>query len=73
MIRAWQGGADILRYFGKRTLLILPTIFVPLILVFLLLRLSPGDPAGMMLVDQVTADQIAALRNQLGLDQPIWV
>ncbi|WP_374621623.1 ABC transporter permease [Devosia sp.] len=62
-----------LRYLGKRFLLILPTIFVPLILVFLLLRLSPGDPAGMMLGDQATADQIAALRTQLGLDQPIWV
>ena len=62
-----------LRYLGKRFLLILPTIFVPLILVFLLLRLSPGDPAGMMLGDQATAEQIAALRTQLGLDQPIWM
>lgn len=62
-----------LRYLGKRFLLILPTIFVPLILVFLLLRLSPGDPAGMMLGDQATAEQIAALRTELGLDQPIFV
>lgn len=62
-----------LRYLGKRFLLILPTIFVPLILVFLLLRLSPGDPAGMMLGDQATADQINALRQELGLDQPIWM
>ncbi len=62
-----------LRYVGKRFLLILPTIFVPLILVFLLLRLSPGDPAGMLLGDQATADQIASLRQELGLDQPIWI
>lgn len=61
-----------LRYLAKRFLMILPTIFVPLILVFLLLRLSPGDPAGMMLGDQATPEQIAALRTQLGLDQPIW-
>ena len=60
-----------LRYLGKRFLLILPTIFVPLILVFLLLRLSPGDPAGMMLGDQATPEQIAALRAQMGLDQPL--
>lgn len=60
-----------LRYLGKRFLLILPTIFVPLILVFLLLRLSPGDPAGMMLGDQATPEQIAALRTQMGLDQPL--
>ncbi len=62
-----------LRYIGKRFLLILPTIFVPLILVFLLLRLSPGDPAGMMLGDQATPEQIAALRAQMGLDQPLLV
>lgn len=62
-----------LRYLGKRLLLILPTIFVPLILVFLLLRLSPGDPAGMMLGDQATPEQIAALRTQMGLDQPLLV
>ncbi|MEO2038961.1 MAG: ABC transporter permease, partial [Martelella sp.] len=61
-----------LRYLAKRFLMILPTIFVPLILVFLLLRLSPGDPAGMMLGDQATPEQIAALRAELGLDQPIW-
>ena len=62
-----------LRYLGKRFLLILPTIFVPLVMVFLLLRLSPGDPAGMMLGDQATADQIAALRAELGLDRPLPV
>ena len=62
-----------LRYLGKRFLLILPTIFVPLILVFLLLRLSPGDPAGMMLGDQATPEQITALRTQMGLDQPLLV
>ncbi len=60
-----------LRYLAKRFLLILPTIFVPLLLVFILLRLAPGDPAGMMLGDQATADQIAALRQELGLDQPL--
>jgi peptide/nickel transport system permease protein len=62
-----------LTYLGRRFLLILPTIFVPLILVFLLLRLSPGDPAGMMLGDQATAEQIASFRTELGLDQPIYV
>jgi peptide/nickel transport system permease protein len=57
----------------KRFLLILPTIFVPLMLVFLLLRLAPGDPAGMMLGDQATPEQIAALRTELGLDRPFVV
>lgn len=60
-----------LRYLGKRFLLILPTIVVPLLLVFLLLRLSPGDPAGMILGDQATLEQLEALRHELGLDQPL--
>jgi peptide/nickel transport system permease protein len=62
-----------LRYLFKRFLLILPTIFVPLLMVFLLLRLAPGDPAGMMLGDQATPEQIAALRTELGLDQPLYI
>lgn len=62
-----------LKFLAKRVLLILPTIFVPLLMVFLLLRLAPGDPAGMMLGDQATADQLAALRAELGLDQPLPV
>ena len=60
-----------LRYIGRRLLLVLPTIFVPLVLVFLLLRLAPGDPAAQILGDQATPDQVAALRHEMGLDQPL--
>jgi peptide/nickel transport system permease protein len=60
-----------LRYIGKRLLLVLPTIVVPLVLVFLLLRLAPGDPAAQVLGDQATPDQVAALRHDMGLDQPL--
>jgi peptide/nickel transport system permease protein len=60
-----------LRYIGRRLLLVLPTIFVPLVLVFLLLRLAPGDPAAQVLGDQATPDQVAALRHEMGLDQPL--
>lgn len=62
-----------LRYLGRRILLILPTIFVPLLFVFILLRLSSGDPAGMILGDQATATEIAALREELGLNRPLPV
>ena len=61
------------RYIARRLLYILPTIFVPLILVFLLLRLAPGDPAAQILGDQATPDQVAALRHEMGLDQPLVV
>lgn len=62
-----------LGFLGRRVLLLLPTIAVPLILVFLLLRLSPGDPAAQILGDQATPQQIAALRQEMGLDQPFVV
>jgi peptide/nickel transport system permease protein len=62
-----------LRYIGRRLLLVLPTIFVPLTLVFLLLRLAPGDPAAQVLGDQATPEQVAALRHGMGLDQPMAV
>ncbi|MBV9491978.1 MAG: ABC transporter permease [Verrucomicrobia bacterium] len=60
-------------YILRRLLYMLPTIFVPLVLVFLLLRLAPGDPAAQILGDQATPEQISALRHQLGLDQPLLI
>jgi len=39
--------------------------------VFLLLRLTPGDPAAIMAGDAATADQIASIRAGLGLDKPL--
>lgn len=62
-----------IRYIGRRVLLLLPTVFVPLLLVFLLLRLAPGDPAAQVLGDQATPEQVAALRHVLQLDQPLAV
>ncbi len=40
-------------------------------LVFLLLRLTPGDPAAILAGDAATAEQIAAIRSSLGLDRPL--
>lgn len=48
-------------------------IFIVLTLVFVLVRLAPGDPAALMLGPEATAADIAALRSRLGLDQPIIV
>ncbi|WP_192249579.1 ABC transporter permease [Mesorhizobium silamurunense] len=43
------------------------------ILVFLLLRLSPGDPAAMMAGNMATPEMIAGIREQLGLNEPLPV
>lgn len=59
-------------YMLKRLLLVLPTLVVPVVLIFTLLRLAPGDPAVVMLGNLATEEQIKALRADLGLDQPIY-
>jgi peptide/nickel transport system permease protein len=61
-----------LRYLGQRLLALLPTVAVPLVLVFVLLRLAPGDPAAILLGDSATPEQVTELREQLGLNAPLW-
>jgi peptide/nickel transport system permease protein len=43
------------------------------VFIFLLLHMSPGDPAAIIAGDNATPEQIAAIRNKLGLDDPLWV
>ena len=59
------------KYILKRLLTLIPVLFIVSIVIFLLIHLVPGDPAAAMLGDKATADQIAALRHTLGLDQPL--
>lgn len=49
-----------------------PTVFMVLTLVFIALRLLPGDPALVALGDYATPDQLAQFRERMGLDVPIW-
>ncbi|NJO43502.1 MAG: ABC transporter permease [Cyanobacteria bacterium CRU_2_1] len=60
-----------LRYIAKRLLDLLPVILGITILVFLFLKLIPGNPAIVLLGPRATPDQIASLSKQLGLDQPL--
>jgi peptide/nickel transport system permease protein len=57
----------------RRLLLMVPVLFGLLVLVFILTRLVPADPAAMLAGEQATAAQIAALRTRLGLDRAIAV
>jgi peptide/nickel transport system permease protein len=61
------------RYFIRRLLMTLPTLFLVGVSVFSLIRLIPGDPAQLMLGDGVDAGQLADVRRQMGLDQPIHI
>ena len=55
----------------RRLLSTIPVLLVVAVLVFSLLRLTPGDPAAIMAGDAANAEQIERIRAGLGLDQPI--
>jgi len=57
----------------KRLLLMIPVLLGISIVVLLLLEITPGDPASMMLGTQATPERIEALRDQLGLNDPIYI
>lgn len=57
----------------RRILSVIPTMLIVVTVVFLLIHLIPGDPASAMLGIQASAEQIAELRYQMGLDKPIYV
>jgi peptide/nickel transport system permease protein len=58
-------------YVIRRVLATVPVMGVVAVIVFLMLRLSPGDPAAIVAGDQATMEDIAAIREKLGLDQPL--
>ncbi len=59
-------------YVIRRLIAAIPTLLAVLTLVFVLVRIVPGDPAIAILGDRATPDAVAALQAKLGLDQPIW-
>jgi peptide/nickel transport system permease protein len=60
-------------YIVRRVLATIPVMGVVALFVFLLLYLSPGDPALIIGGDTATPEQIAHIRANLGLDQPFHV
>jgi peptide/nickel transport system permease protein len=61
-----------MRHLARRLAQIVPTMFGALILVFLVMRVLPGDPAITLLGTAATPDAVAALRRDLGVDRPIF-
>lgn len=62
-----------LTYTLRRLISTIPTILIVAVAVFVLMRLVPGDPALLVLGDGASAEQLAALRRAMGLDQPLVV
>jgi len=58
-------------YIARRLLATIPVMAVVAVFVFLLLRFTPGDPAAIIAGDYATNQQIAEIREKLGLERPI--
>ena len=61
-----------LKFIARRLLLAIPTLFGLSIVLFMFVRLLPGDPATAILGQHATPERVAALREHLGLDNPLW-
>jgi peptide/nickel transport system permease protein len=64
---------SMLQYTLRRLLLTIPVMLLVATAVFLLLRIVPGDPAGVMLGSDATEERRLELRRQLGLEDPLPV
>lgn len=59
-------------FVARRLLYLIPVLIAVSLLTFLIASLLPGDLAYVILGDQATPEKVAALRHDMGLDQPIW-
>jgi peptide/nickel transport system permease protein len=59
-------------YFFKRILAVIPVLGIVAVIVFLLLHLSPGDPAALIAGDTASSDDVERVRQLLGLNRPLY-
>ena len=62
-----------LKYILKRLLLIIPVVIGITLFIYLLLDIGMGDPTALILGPDAAAEQVAALRAELGLDKSVFV
>jgi peptide/nickel transport system permease protein len=60
-------------YIARRLIHLVPVLFGVSLAIFLLLKLTPGDPATAILGVQATPKEVTRVRHALGLDRPWWV
>ena len=61
------------RYLIRRLLMLIPVVFFVVLIVFVILRLSPNDPIRSILGDMATQEEVDAMRNEMGLNDPLPV
>jgi peptide/nickel transport system permease protein len=64
--------APMIGYLFRRVLAAVPVMGVVALFVFLLLRLTPGDPAAILAGDNATPEQLDRIRTSLGLNEPLY-
>lgn len=64
-------GAHMTVYLLKRIFALVPVLLLVSVFVFLLLRLTPGDPAAILAGDAATTEQLERIREAMGLNEPI--
>ncbi|MCI3952445.1 MAG: transporter permease, partial [Burkholderiales bacterium] len=62
-----------LAYIARRLFYTLPVMGLVAVIVFAILRLTPGDPAAIIAGDEATSAHVEQIRQSMGLDQPIYV
>jgi peptide/nickel transport system permease protein len=57
----------------RRILVVIPTILGITVIIFMMLAITPGDPAELLLGERATKDSLEAMREYLGLNKPLYV
>lgn len=60
-----------MKYFLRKTMILVLTVFLISVLTFIAFHIIPGDPAGLILGTNATEEQLEALREQLGTNRPL--
>jgi peptide/nickel transport system permease protein len=66
-------GTSLRQYLLTRLLLVIPMVFILLTLVFLLMRVAPGDPISASLGGRVPQEEVDRIKEELGYDRPLYV
>ena len=66
-------GTSLRQYALTRLALVIPMVFILLTLVFLLMRVAPGDPISAALGGRVPKEEVDKLKAELGYDRPVYV
>lgn len=61
------------RFVIRRILLTIPVLLGVMLIVYFIMSFTPGDPAKLILGERATAEQIAALNQKLGINQPFFI